>query len=57
MFTFEYAQLTMHSKVLDAEIATGTEASNGADEESLGKQNHSLGFIAEKAMTLSASTY
>jgi len=57
MFPFEYAQLLMQSKVLDAEIVTGTEASNRADEESLGKQNHSLGFIAEGATTLSVSTY
>jgi hypothetical protein len=57
MFPFKYAQLLMQSKVLEAEIVTGTEESTGADEESLRKQNHSLGFIAEGATTLSVSTY
>ena len=37
MFPFEYAQLLMQSKVLEAEIVTGAEASTGADEESLRK--------------------
>jgi hypothetical protein len=57
MFPFEYAQLLMQSKVLEAKIVTGTEESTGTDEESLRKQNHSLGFIAEGATTLSVSTY